>query len=164
MSRGIAGDRRLLHRFRRWADGGMQRGVLRVVTSVVDLMCCSLQGMESRGFEGLGGIMRLLDRRRVGVVLVMIDAFATNYPAAAPDRASHYTVIDWLRTQSEIVSSLAVSLSSVLLHGLSFHWQSGHLIAIESFGDGVSMPLSVWVAVQAREMGFPVVEQGCMVG
>jgi hypothetical protein len=121
MSRGIAGDRRLLRRFRRWADGGMRTGALRVVTSVVDLTCCSLKGMESRGFEGLGGITRLLDRRREVVVLVMIDAFATNYPAAVSDRVSHYTVIDWLRTQSEIVSSLGVSLSSVLSHGLLFH-------------------------------------------
>jgi hypothetical protein len=99
----------------------MQMGVLRVVTSVVDLTCCNLRGMESREFEGLGGITRLLDHRRVGVVLVMIDAFATNYPAAAPDRVSHYIVVDWQRMQSEIVSSLAVSLSSVLSHGLSFH-------------------------------------------
>jgi hypothetical protein len=51
----------------------------------------------------------------------MTDAFATNYPAAVSDRVSHYTVIDWLRTQSEIVSSLGVSLSSVLSHGLLFH-------------------------------------------
>ena len=121
MSRGTRGDRRPPRHFRRAADGGRLRGVLRVVTSVVDLTCCSLQGRESREFEGLGGITRLLNRRRVGVVLATIDAFARNYHAAVPDRVIHCTGIDWLRTLSEIVSSLAVSLSWVVSHGLSFH-------------------------------------------